>query len=275
MEPKKTVYRGEVKTNTGVTLVDFLFEQTNLSKSLIKNIAKNGGIWIKKKGKGPLNRIRRSKSNLNRYDYVELHFDPNIPEVDTSACKPIFETKGWGVWYKPAGILSQGTKFGDQASILRVVEKIKTNTYLIQRLDRETSGLMIIAYSDKVARVFTKALQSKLIKKFYQAEVLGILAEESGELNYQLEEKEAKTKFKRNSVNNETSFVEVEIITGRYHQIRKHFDKFGHPVMGDPKYGRRNKNDDGMKLVAHKLELKDPISKEDHLFELPKELRLF
>jgi tRNA pseudouridine32 synthase/23S rRNA pseudouridine746 synthase len=272
---KKTVYRGEVKTNEGITLIDFLATETDLSKSLLKKIAKNGGIWIKKKGKGPLNRIRRSKSLLNRHDQIELHYDPAIPEVDTSSCRAIYETKTWGVWYKPPGVLSQGTKFGDQASILRVVQKVKPNAYLMQRLDRETSGLMIIAYTDKVARIFTKALQSKLIRKFYQAEILGNLDEESGELNYELEGKSAKTKFERVSHDDSTSKVEIEIITGRYHQIRKHFDKFGFPVMGDPKYGKGNKNKDGMKLVAHKLELKDPISKEDHLFELPEELKLF
>lgn len=272
---KKVVYRGEVKENDGVTLLDFLSEETKISKSQIKKIAKNGGIWLKKKGKGPLNRIRRSTSVLNRHDKVELHFDPAIPEVDTSGCKAIHETRTWGVWYKPAGVLSQGTKFGDQASILRVVEKQKSNVYLMQRLDRETSGLMIIAYTDKVARIFTKALQNKMIRKFYQAEVLGDLEEAEGELNYVLDEKSAKTLFTRHNHDQDSSQVDIEIITGRYHQIRKHFDKFGHPVMGDPKYGRGNKNEDGMKLVAYKLELKDPISKEDHLFELPDELKLF
>ncbi|WP_164848210.1 RluA family pseudouridine synthase [Halobacteriovorax sp. HLS] len=275
MKLKKTIFRGEVKTNEGVLLVDFLSENTGLSKAQIKKIATNGGVWLKKKGKGPLSRIRRAKATLNRADYLELHYDPNLAEVDTSACKEIYKTKTWGVWYKPSGILSQGTKFGDQASILRVAEKEKPNVYLIQRLDRETAGLMIIAYTDKVARIFTKALQSKLIRKFYQAEVLGKLSESAGELNYRLEDKEAKTLFKLAKTKEETSLVEIEIITGRYHQIRQHFDKFEHPVMGDPKYGRGNKNKDGMKLVAHKLELKDPISKEDHIFELPKELRLF
>lgn len=275
MEINKFSFRGKVKGKDGITLLDFLAEVTPLSKSLIKKHASNGGIWIKKKGVGPLNRIRRVKTELTSEDYIECHYDPNLPEVDMSLVKQVHKTKSWGVWYKPAGVLSQGTKFGDQASILRHVEKTKPNAYLIQRLDRETSGLMIIAYRDKVARIFTNAMKNRLIKKFYQAEVLGHLRTPEGEIDFELEGKSAKTIYKVHEELEHSSLVELEIITGRYHQIRKHFEKIKHPVIGDPKYGRHNKNEDGLKLVAHKLELKDPISKEDHYFTLPEELRLF
>jgi len=58
------------------------------------------------------------------------------------------------------------------------------------------------------------------------------------------------------------------------HQIRRHFDSIGYPVLGDPKYGAGNKNEEGMKLVATRLILKDPFSKQDIDFSLPKELSL-
>ena len=67
----------------------------------------------------------------------------------------------------------------------------------------------------------------------------------------------------------------MDLTTSRFHQARQHLAKIKHPIIGDPKYGRHNKNHDGLKLVAYKIELKDPISKKDHLFTLPEELRLF
>jgi len=274
-EVKKFIFKGKPKGKESITLLDFLDEVTSLSKSQIKKHAANGGVWIKKKGVGPLNRIRRVKTNLTSEDHIECHYDPNLPEVDMSLVQEIYKTKGWGVWYKPAGVLSQGTKFGDQASILRHVEKNVPNAYLIQRLDRETSGLMIIAYTDKVARIFTNAMKNRLIRKFYQAEVLGTLRQERGEIAFDLDGKSAKTLYQVHEEFEQSTLLEIEIITGRFHQIRKHFEKIKHPVIGDPKYGRHNKNDDGLKLVAHKLELKDPITKKDHLFTLPEELRLF
>lgn len=275
MTQKKLSFRTTVPEGTQTNLIDFLSEKTPLSKSLLKKHATNGGIWIRRKGKGPLIRVRRAKSVISAKDYIECHYDPAITEADTSGCREIYSTKTWGIWYKPVGILSQGTKFGDQASILRVVEKDKPSVFLVQRLDRETSGIMIIAYKEKVARIFTKALKSQLIREFFQAEVLGHLRSQEGEIDLNLDDKKAHTLYKVKEELEHSSHVEVEITTGRFHQIRQHFAKIKHPIIGDPKYGRNNKNDEGLKLIAHKIELKDPISKEDHLFELPSELKLF
>ncbi|OUR96608.1 hypothetical protein A9Q84_09690 [Halobacteriovorax marinus] len=275
MSQEKFSFRTTVPEGTKTSLVDYLSEKTPLSKIQLKKLAANGGVWIRRKGKGPLTRVRRAKSTLSEKDYVECHYDPAISEVDTSGCREIFNAKTWGVWYKPAGILSQGTKFGDQASILRVVEKDRASVFLIQRLDRETSGLMVIAYKEKVARIFNKALRSQLIREFFQAEVLGQLRTPEGEITLKLEGKSANTLYKVHKEEEHSSLVEIEITTGRFHQIRQHFTRIKNPIIGDPKYGKDNKNDEGLKLVAHKVEVKDPISKEDHVFELPRELRLF
>ncbi|WP_372652803.1 pseudouridine synthase [Halobacteriovorax sp.] len=275
MEIKKFSFRGKIKDKENITLVDFLAEVTPLSKSLIKKHANNGGVWIKKRGLGPLNRIRRVKTVLTPDDYIECHYDPNLPEVDMSLVAQIHETKDWGIWYKPAGILTEGTKYGDQASMIRHIEKIKPHAYPIQRLDRETSGLMIVAYKEKVSRIFTKSTKSGLITKSFQAEVLGQLRSSEGDISFNIDGRSAKTIYKVHQELEFSSLIEIEMPTSRFHQARQHLAKIKHPIIGDPKYGRHNKNDDGLKLVAHKIELKDPISKKDHLFVLSDELRLF
>lgn len=275
MEIKKFSFRGKSKNKEGITLVDFLAEVTPLSKSLIKKHANNGGVWIKKRGLGSLNRIRRVKTILTPEDYIECHYDPNLPEVDMELVKQVHETKDWGIWYKPAGILTEGTKYGDQASLIRHIEKNKPHAYPIQRLDRETSGLIIIAYKEKVSRIFTAATKTGLIKKSFQAEVLGTPRSPEGDISFDIGGKKAKTLYKLHEELELSSLIEISMVTSRFHQARQHFAKIKHPIIGDPKYGRHNKNDDGLKLVAHKIELKDPISKKDHLFVLPEDLRLF
>ncbi len=273
MEIKKFSFRGKAKNET--TLVDFLSEVTPLSKSLIKKHANNGGVWIKRRGRGPLNRIRRVKTVLTSEDYIECHYDPNLPEVDMELVQQIHETKEWGVWYKPAGVLTEGTKYGDQASLIRHIEKNKPHAYPIQRLDRETSGLMVVAYKEKVSRIFNSATKKGLITKFFQAEVLGCPRSSEGEISFNIDGKSAKTTYKVHEELELSTLIEIKMETSRFHQARQHFAKIKHPIIGDPKYGRHNKNDDGLKLVAYKVELKDPISKKDHLFVLPDELRLF
>ncbi|HLT22061.1 MAG TPA: hypothetical protein VKZ84_01395, partial [Bacteriovoracaceae bacterium] len=80
--------------------------------------------------------------------------------------------------------------------------------------------------------------------------------------------------YKRLEVSEGHSLVEVEIKTGRLHQIRKHFEMIGHPVLGDPKYGKGNKNKDGLKLQAYALEFRDPFDRQKKSFQAPSNLSL-
>jgi tRNA pseudouridine32 synthase/23S rRNA pseudouridine746 synthase len=65
------------------------------------------------------------------------------------------------------------------------------------------------------------------------------------------------------------AIVRVKIDTGRLHQIRRHLEFVGHPIMGDPKYGRGNKNKDGLKLVATQLTFEDPWTGKSETYSLP------
>jgi tRNA pseudouridine32 synthase/23S rRNA pseudouridine746 synthase len=186
-----------------------------------------------------------------------------IPEA-----REVFNTRDWGIWYKPQGLLSEGTMYGDHCSILRQVEKIKNKAWLVHRLDREAHGLMLFAYTKTAAGLFSKIWKDHEVSKFYKVEVLGVV-KSKGEIDKNLDGKEAKTTYSVLEVSEYTSKLLVEIHTGRLHQIRRHLEMIGHPVLGDPKYGVGNKNSEGMKLMAYQLVFKDPISLKDINFELP------
>ncbi len=237
---------------------DFLSLKTGLSKALVKKVMTNGGAWqISGKRK---NRLRKAKKDIKVGDQMEFYYDSKLPEIDTSEIKCLFETRSYGVWFKPANVLSQGTKFGDLGSIQRHVEKLRgKEVHLVNRLDKETAGLIVLAYNPKAQKAFAN-IWSKKVKKFYQAIVLGHL-EGEGEIDQQIEGKKAVTKYKVSKVLKKTTKVEVEILTGKKHQIRIHFNSIGHPVMGDPKYGEGNKNREGLKLIATRLDFQDPFDK--------------
>jgi tRNA pseudouridine32 synthase/23S rRNA pseudouridine746 synthase len=255
-------------------LIDYLEFKTKLSKSILKKVLNNGGVWLKKFPSSKLQRTRRATTELNSDSYIEFFYDPEFLNIDIPESKLLLDQKEWGLWYKPAGVLSQGNEYGDHCTILRAVEKVKgpKKAYLVHRLDREAHGVMLIAYTEKAARIYSLKWQKGQVKKFYKIEVLGNVLDDFpegvGEITIPLDGKESKTTFVVTKASINSTFLDVQIHTGRLHQIRRHFDLIGFPVIGDPKYGKGNKNRDGMKLMSYKLEFKDPLSEKQISFAL-------
>ena len=141
--------------------------------------------------------------------------------------------------------------------------KSRKHVWLVHRLDRETSGVMMFAKTERVAEAF-RANWNELTEKTYVARVEGVLEEEKGVFESWLREdddgykvrsvsapssvfrqkskglrqpKLARTEWRRLSTCDGTTLVEVSLKSGRKNQIRVHFSEAGHPVVGDVKYG--------------------------------------
>lgn len=246
-----------------INIVDFLHDATLLSKSLIKKILDYGGCQLQKNSRGSLKRVRKAKYIVKLNDQINFCFDEkiiNTPEFLNPIC--LLDQKEYGIWFKPAGILSAGNEWSDHTSLLRAVEKIKDEVFLVHRLDRETAGIMLIAYTKKAAALFGDYFQKNKIKKNYYALIKGELKPGLDEhtIDLDLDGKSAKTLYKVIYHDAGNSCVDIELITGRLHQIRRHFDLIGHPVVGDSRYGKNNKNTDGLKLVAYSMSFECPMT---------------
>jgi tRNA pseudouridine32 synthase/23S rRNA pseudouridine746 synthase len=104
--------------------------------------------------------------------------------------------------------------------------------------------------------------QKNKVYKTYQAIVKGEIERGHKQtVNEPLDGKVAITHFEAIANGNGCSLLLVKIETGRLHQIRRHLEFIGSPIMGDPKYGRGNKNKDGLKLLAKSLSFMDPWTK--------------
>ena len=271
VEHKKKIYSFAVKEKTPA--LEFLAENTKLSKMIIKKLFNAGAIWvIDAKGE---NRLRKIKGDLEADTRVRVYHDPSIKPFDMELVECIHDTHNWGIWFKPAGLLSQGTKYGDQFSILRLVEKkINRPGLLVHRLDRETSGLMIIAYNKKIARYFSEQIRERKVHKYYQAVLKGELENDTGEIRFDIDGKEAVTEYKVLERKNGQTLVEALLITGKKHQLRIHFDHIGHAIMGDPRYGSFNSHEDGLQLVASKIILLAPGRNNEMKFEISENKKL-
>jgi tRNA pseudouridine32 synthase/23S rRNA pseudouridine746 synthase len=251
----KKDYRFKISTAEKLSALDYLKSKTDISKETLKKLFANGAVWLVRKGQ---HRIRRVTAELRVGDEIRLYFDDQLLNLEAPAGILIEETKDWGVWFKPPGLLSQGTQYGDHCALLRQVEKLHREVFLVHRLDREVAGLMIFAYNGKAAAYFSQNWNTSSIAKEYQAKVLGKWSLASPyTCQIALEDKPAETWIDCLQKKNEFSWMRLKIKTGKYHQIRQHLNLLGHPVMGDPEYGQNNKNRDGMKLMATRLDFVD------------------
>lgn len=150
---------------------------------------------------------------------------------------------------------------------------------IVHRLDKDTSGLLIIAKNDKAHLAMSEQIQNRQVKKTYLALVKGILPENEATIKMPIGRstkdrkkmavtktgKEAITHFKVLERFQNYTYVEVKIETGRTHQIRVHMSEIGHPVVGDMVYsnGKNEFGIEGQMLHAYKLDFKHPITGEE------------
>ncbi|WP_411955398.1 RluA family pseudouridine synthase [Alkalibacillus sp. S2W] len=149
---------------------------------------------------------------------------------------------------------------------------------IVHRIDKDTSGLLVVAKHDKAHERLSEQLMNKEIKRQYEALVHGVISHELGTIDAPIgrdpndrqkmaivdEGKPAITHFSVVEKFNDYTHVSCELETGRTHQIRIHFKYINHPLVGDPKYGYRKTLDtDGQALHAKTLSFTHPINGED------------
>jgi len=178
----------------------------------------------------------------------------------------LFENSFCLILNKPSALPVQGGK-GIKTSLDSILsEKIKPRPFLVHRLDRDTSGVILVAKTKAAAAAFPKV---KAVKR-YLAVCAGSPEPSEGLIDLALDQRESKTSYRLLSSGNidgvSVSLLELELGTGRMHQIRRHLAMEGYPVLGDDKYGDFPLNKDlrkakGLKyLLLHAWKLTIPPS---------------
>lgn len=202
----------------------------------------------------------------------------------------LFEDPYLVVIEKEAGMLSIATakeKLLTTYSILSghvKKENPENRIFVLHRLDRDTSGVMMFAKSEEIQEVMQKAWQEAVVRRTYVAVVEGLVEKDAGTVRSFLKENkalimystkvpgegdEAITHYKVLKRSLDYSLLEVELETGRKNQIRVHMKDLGHPVAGDKKYGSKLNPLRRTCLHANILAFKHPVTGEELSFETP------
>lgn len=261
-------------TETGQAIDWLVRSCPELSKGRLKDAMNKGAVQLVQ-GKQH-KRLRRTQAEVLAGHVLELHYDDDILQRQAPAPVLLTDERGYSVWFKPPGLLSQGNEWGDHLALLRLAEQHFVPlrpVFLLHRLDREASGLVLIAHHKAMAATLSQLISQQQIAKTYRITVLGVpdaALLQQGEINLPLDGKACCTRFRLvQSLQMPTRAVlEVDLISGRKHQIRRHFAAIGHPVMGDPQYGSGNQDPAGLALQAVRLSFVLP-GKGVRQYELP------
>ena len=172
----------------------------------------------------------------------------------------IFENQDYMILNKDSGISVQsGSK--SPKNIIDILNKFADNKkyYLVHRIDKETSGILILACNREFARNLSEQFKNKSVKKKYLVILYGSVINNSGVLEHNLKFKEkgkiksfkAETNFFVISKNKNYTFVEASPITGRKHQLRQQFFNINNPIVGDNKYFSPHYKKNSKKLMLH------------------------
>ncbi|KLU60951.1 DEAD-box ATP-dependent RNA helicase CshA [Peptococcaceae bacterium CEB3] len=213
--------------------------------------------------------------------------------------KILFEDPYLIVIDKQAGLLSMAAAQGNEPTAYSVLSQHvkKTNPknriFIVHRLDRETSGVMMFAKSEEVKQSLQDAWKEVVIERSYIAVVEGFVVKEQDTITSWLKEsktlrmyssripqdgQKAVTHYRVLKRNNKYSLLEVKLVTGRKNQIRVHMQTLGYCIIGDKKYGASKNPIGRLGLHARTLAFRHPVTREEMRFEVPipgEFLRLF
>jgi tRNA pseudouridine32 synthase/23S rRNA pseudouridine746 synthase len=252
--------------------VDLLAAAADLPKGRIKDAMHKGAVWITRGSSQK--RLRRVRSRLNVSDKLRLCYDPAILAQTSPVPTLIHDADAYSIWCKPRMMLSSGSRFGDHCAMARWIEMhqdIEKPVFLVHRLDRAATGLMVFAHRKTIAAKLSLAFQQRQVKKHYLVTVDGKL-EVPGTIDLALDGKAAVSHYRVITFDEklQQTSLDVEIETGRKHQIRRHLSSIGHPVLGDRLYG--GASGESLALVSYSLGFTCPLSGKTVQFRLPDEL---
>ena len=266
----------------------------DVSRSKIQSHLENGYVLVNSKNEKSSYKLREG-DEIEIRDFPKEESDLKAEEIPLDI---VFEDDDIIVINKPKGLVVHPGAGNTEHTLANALKFHSDNLStlngdfrpgIVHRIDKDTAGLLIVAKNDASHAFLGEQLQGHTLGRKYYALVLGNIEENEGKIIAPIGRdqkfrqkmavdlmhgKEAETSFKVLERFKEATLVECSLKTGRTHQIRVHMNYIGHPVIGDPIYGKGNRAiyDDGQLLFAHEIHFIHPRTKKEMTFsvDLPK-----
>lgn len=268
----KAAAQYKTDTQVGESVLQALQRETTLPESVLLDAADKGAVWISlARGKGQTRprRLRSLNTIVSAGSGVMLNHDSAVLAKTPLPMHCVSDHVNYGIWFKPSGMLCQGSKWSDHTVATQVAATVVgKHCHLVHRLDRAACGLMVIAYTKNALRNLAALFEKRQVSKRYQATVAGeVTVELPLILDAPIDGKSALTTIQQVNcdVQNHRSMVTVSIDSGRKHQIRRHLAQLGHPIIGDRLYGHQLELENSsinLQLVACHLSFICPFTTE-------------
>jgi 23S rRNA pseudouridine1911/1915/1917 synthase len=279
------------RETAGTRLDRFLAKElADFSRARLQTLIRAG--FVRLNGKPP-----RPRDLVRNGDVVELD-EPAIEKIEAKAeyiaLEIIFEDDDLLVLNKPAGLVMHPGAGHQQHTLVNALLAHCQNLSgiggrerpgIVHRLDKETSGCVVVAKNDSTHRDLSKQFAARTMEKIYLALVAGVLRKPTGVIDAAIARhpvhrqrmsigrnrgRTAKTEYRVLRASHEISLLECTLHSGRTHQIRVHLHHLGHPVLGDKLYGGKHAGTFARQMLhAWKLAFRHPRTAEVMKFEAP------
>ena len=273
-----------VDNNENIRLDSYIVTKEDLSRAMVQKLLEENNILVN-------GSIKKSSYKVKMGDKIDITINkPKESKIEAQdiPVEIVYEDADIIVVNKPKGLVVHPANGNPDGTLVNAIMNICKDSLsgiggekrpgIVHRLDKDTSGLLIIAKNDKAHIQMSEQIKNRKVKKKYIALVRGIINENEATINMPIarskkdrkkmavdkDGKEAVTHFKVLKRYDKYTLLEIKIDTGRTHQIRVHMSEIGHPVIGDEVYSN-GKNEFGVKgqmLHARSLDFEHPITGE-------------
>ena len=285
----------EVKViKNDLRLDQYLKDELNVSRSKIQKLIKEDRILVNGKNVHASYLVKENDIiDIDDDLSFEIHIEPEDIPIDV-----VYEddyllvvNKKSGMVVHPAPGNYSGTLVNALMNRFKLSNKDNIRPGIVHRIDKDTSGLLVVAKNDEVHDMLSEMIKKKEVERKYIALVEGVIKHETGTIDAPIgrdinnrqkmmvtdvNSKDAITHFRVLKRYNDKTLIECKLETGRTHQIRVHMNYINHPIVNDPVYGRSKKvTPFGQMLHSKSIRFIHPITKREIYIEseLPKEFQ--
>ena len=281
----------EVKDEIEERVDSYLAKELNISRSKVQKLIKQGLVTVNEKVTSS-NYIVKCGDLISVNDDLNFEYSLDAEDIDIDV---IYEDSDLLVINKASGMVVHPAPGHYSHTLVNALlyrfqisggEKYRPG--IVHRLDKDTSGLMMVAKNEKIHDKLSRMIANKEVERHYLAIVDGVIKHDTGTIDAPIGRdannrqkmavtdvhgKEAVTHFRVLETFSNHTLVECILETGRTHQIRVHMAYIGHPVSNDPLYGRGKSTEFGQMLHSKSIKFKHPTTGKELFFEVdpPKE----